>query len=229
MISETLKLGASNDGSFASTKFSRKSIQSQDIDVLTNIYNEEINIAIWKRKLSEQIKLSINDFISVNSKFEKSMTVSPQNVYSSLSSFIGKEDYRTINDNISELVEMFCCLFDLKRAGLRLTVLDKAMCPKFHVDRVPCRLISTFQGEATEWLPHEIVNRDKLGHGSEGKPDHLSGLFSNESEIKQLNSGDVALLKGEIWPGNQNAGLVHRSPTLQDGERRLLLTLDFIS
>ncbi|MDP6198266.1 MAG: DUF1826 domain-containing protein, partial [Porticoccaceae bacterium] len=31
----------------------------------------------------------------------------------------------------------------------------------------------------------------------------------------------------ELWSGNESAGLVHRSPALKIGERRLLLTLDF--
>ena len=122
---------------------------------------------------------------------------------------------------------MFCCLFDLKRAGLRLTALDKAMCPRFHVDRVPGRLVTTYQGVATEWLPHEQVDRSKLGEGNNGLTDIHSGLFENEQDIQQLNHGDVAILKGELWEGNENAGLVHRSPALTTDERRLLLTLDF--
>ena len=32
-----------------------------------------------------------------------------------------------------------------------------------------------------------------------------------------------------IWPKNEGAGLIHRSPQLPHGLRRLLLTMDFIS
>jgi len=39
----------------------------------------------------------------------------------------------------------------------------------------------------------------------------------------------VALMKGEKWPGNKGAGLVHRSPAVAAREPRLLLTLDFSS
>lgn len=132
-----------------------------------------------------------------------------------------------LSQDIGELVDIFCCLFDLERVGLRLTALDKAMCPKFHVDKVPGRLVTTYRGTATEWLPHSSVNRSKLGHGSEGKADAESGLFKSQDDIQCLNFGDVALLKGERWEGNEGAGLVHRSPALEKGERRLLLTLDF--
>ena len=49
------------------------------------------------------------------------------------------------------------------------------------------------------------------------------------SRIEQVNTGDVALLKGEKWQGNEGAGLIHRSPALADGERRLILTLDWLA
>ncbi|TQV88575.1 DUF1826 domain-containing protein [Aliikangiella coralliicola] len=225
MISEILKSRPGNDPFFAPNDVHRRSIQSKEIDVLTDIYQEEINIAVWQRELSDDIKLAVSDFLNANPEFQKAMTVTPQSAYSSLSSSLGKVSYSGLSENIAELVDIFCCLFDLKRAGLRLVVLNKAMCPKFHVDRVPCRLICTYQGEATEWLPHHLVDRKKLGRRADELVDNLSG--ENKRKLKKLNSGDVALLKGESWQGNENAGLVHRSPSLSGGESRLLLTLDF--
>lgn len=205
----------------------RRAALGNDPRVLTNLYLEETNIAIWQRQLSETLKKSVDTFIRSNPTFQLSMTVTPQSVLSSLSESLGDSSQMELSENIAELASMFCCLFELKRAGLRLTVLDRAMCPKFHVDKVPCRLITTFQGTATEWLPHHAVNREKLGIGSHGQPDDLSGLYQKTDDIQKLGCGDVGLLKGELWAGNENAGLVHRSPALAIGERRLLLTLDF--
>lgn len=47
--------------------------------------------------------------------------------------------------------------------------------------------------------------------------------------IQKIGSGEVALLKGEKWHGNEGFGLIHRSPHLDPGERRLILTLDWLS
>lgn len=195
--------------------------------VLTDIYLDKTNIVIWQRELSESLKSSVASFLQANPSFQASMTVSPESALTSLSDSLADPQQTELCENIAELVAMFCCLFELKRVGLRLTALDRAMCPKFHVDNVPCRLITTYQGAATEWLAHQFVDRNKLGVGSNGKPDHESGLYQNQHDIRQLNCGDVGLLKGELWEGNENAGLVHRSPALASGERRLLLTLDF--
>jgi len=54
-----------------------------------------------------------------------------------------------------------------------------------------------------------------------------SGLYTSADAIQTLAIGDVALLKGEHWEGNEGAGLVHRSPMVEAGQQRVLLTLDF--
>ncbi|MEL7537021.1 MAG: DUF1826 domain-containing protein [Pseudomonadota bacterium] len=194
--------------------------------VLADVYQEDINIAIWERDLNAQLQRSIDEFLASNPHFECAMTVAADSAHASVSEALGKTHLPELGDDIAELIDMFCYLFGLKRVGLRLATLDRAMCPKFHVDRVPCRLITTYQGPATEWLPHHVVNRSKLGPGSNGQPDHKSGLFQHPQDVQTLTCGDVALLKGELWVGNANAGLVHRSPKVPDGENRLLLSLD---
>ena len=203
--------------------------KSNEPAVLADVYQEHTNIAIWERELSATLKDSIEDVLTSNNGFETAMTVTPQCALSSISEALGTTTRSELSKNIAELVDMFCCLFELERTGLRLAALNRAMCPRFHVDRVPCRLITTYQGVATEWLPHQVVDRSKLGLGSNGQSDLDSGLFRHQRDIQQLNCGDVALLKGELWEGNENAGLVHRSPTVPTGESRLLLTLDVSS
>lgn len=208
----------------------RHAADNEDATILTDIYRDDTNIAIWRRELSNSLKVSVDDFLKTNNTFQTAMTVSPNNVVSNLSDLLGDAKCKTeLSENIYELVDMFCFLFELKEVGLRLTTLDRAMCPKFHFDRVPCRLVTTYSGVATEWLPHHNVDRTKLGVGSSGLSDAESGLYQNQQDIQQLTRGDVALLKGELWEGNEDAGLVHRSPAVLAGENRLLLTLDFIS
>ncbi len=194
--------------------------------ILADVYRNAINIAIWQRRLSGELLHAVERLVKSNPALMASMTVSPRSALASISDALGSTQQCVVSRNIVELVEMFCTLFGLKRAGLRLGVLDSAMCPKFHVDRVPCRLVTTYLGGGTEWLLHESVDRSKLGTGSRGKSDFESGLIESPNDIQQLGSGDVALLKGELWEGNEDAGLVHRSPTVEAGDLRLLLTLD---
>ena len=52
-------------------------------------------------------------------------------------------------------------------------------------------------------------------------------MISSKTDIKQLATGDVALLKGELRSGNKGQGLVHRSPYYNQEYKRLYLTIDF--
>ena len=214
--------------------YRRAAIES-DANVLPQIYNQDTNIVIWQRDLEQTLTNAVNTLITANALKPLELAVSPDDAFDQLIKALKPEDnnrdeIKALCEDITLLVEMFCCLFDLKHAGLRLKILDKPMCPRFHVDKIPCRLVTTYQGVATQWLNHSDVNRSKLGTGNLGKPDEESGLIKSLNNINQLTEGDVALLKGEYWDENEGAGLVHRSPPLAgtNSAPRLLLTLDFI-
>ena len=203
--------------------------EGNNLDTLGDIYQEDTNMVIWKRELDNAIQKAANVIIDTNPSLEISRVVSPDDTYAEIRNALGlSENASIISKDVVNLVGMFCTLFDLKQVGLRLAVLDRAMCPRFHVDRVPCRLLTTYLGVATEWLPHHNADRSRLGIGNQGKPDEESGIMNSDKDIKYLNQGDVALLKGEAWKGNEGSGLIHRSPTLDSNSRRLLLTIDFI-
>ena len=207
----------------------RVAIESDQATVLADIYSETANIAIWKREFSTSTRDAINATIARKPSLKASMTVTAKSAHNSLRDLFGHgEEESALVDDIAELVDMYTYLFDLPGAGLRLTTLDRAMCPRFHVDRVPCRLVTTYQGSGTQWLPQELVDRSKLGAGNQGLPDEESGIYRQQEDIHQLNTADVALLKGELWHGNEDAGIVHRSPPVAENESRLLLTLDFV-
>jgi len=211
----------------------RSAAKDSNANVLPHIYDQNTNIVIWQRDLEQVLTNAVNTLISTNAIKPLELAVSPDDAFDKLVTALkpddnNRDETHALCKDIALLVEMFCCLFDLKRAGLRLKILDKPMCPRFHVDKIPCRLVTTYQGIATQWLNHSDVDRSKLGTGNLGKPDEESGLFKSLNNINQLNQGDVALLKGEYWDENEGAGLVHRSPPVAANEQRLLLTLDFI-
>jgi len=206
-----------------------KFIVGQAPDILTEVYQQDTNMVVWQRDSDAALQQAIDAFLSEKDGYKRNMAITPELALDTIHKALGNtDDVLPLSQNIAELVEMFCCLFDLERAGLRLTILDSAMCPRFHVDRVPCRLVTTYKGVATQWLPHSLINRSALGVRAVKDTRDQSGLYQSQEDIQQLTEGDVALLKGELWPGNENAGLVHRSPAVEVDEKRLLLTLDFL-
>jgi len=205
------------------------SISATDPGVLSNIYDPEINLVRWRRTHSLAIRRYSAALEASPPLFQTLQAViETHNISHWLGSRLPEHPGRSalIND-IVELAEMFALLFDLERVGLRMALLHRAMCPRFHVDHVPCRLLTSYSGPATEWLPNHLLNRLKLGKSGHGLTDRQSGVYQSDHHIQHLETGDVALLKGESWQGNEGFGLVHRSPAPTNGNKRLLLSIDF--
>lgn len=207
---------------------SPKAVSSDDPLILTDIYQDDVNIAIWKRRLGSSMTHALTQLLEALPFFQRALTVSAETANLSITEALrDSPSARLVAADMAKVIDMFCCLFGLEQVGVRLALVDRAMCPRFHVDHVPCRLVTTYTGPATQWLPHDCVDRSRLGGKHGGLPDEQSGLMKNSEDIRQMACGDVAILKGELWAGNENAGLVHRSPGVREGQKRLVLTLDF--
>ena len=201
---------------------------SNDISKISNIFNREINISIWKRNLNSNILHASEILLIKNSDLQFSELINKNFSIDFLIDKIGADEKLiSFYEDIQYLTKLFCELFDIKDAWLRIDAIDKPMCPRFHADHLKCRLVTTYYGPGTQWLPNNLVNRNKLGHGNNGLADDISGLFSKKSDIENLDVGDIGLLKGEAWVNNEGLGLVHRSPHADSNYKRLYVTIDF--
>lgn len=193
--------------------------------VLAEILEDGVNLALWQR----QLPLHIAEFgallVALNEPLADSMVIelnsedATANLHGLAASCRDLEGYEGFIADVSWLVSAFACLLGAKRIGVRLRLLDKAMCPRFHVDHVPVRLITTYAGIGSQWLREGVMDRRKLSQ-ADAEP---------SERIEQIHCGEVALLKGTKWHGNEGYGLIHRSPALKADERRLILTLDWLA
>ena len=130
---------------------------------------------------------------------------------------------------IGWLIRVYTDLLGCPAAALRIEVLDRPMCPRFHVDRTGIRLVCTWRGPGTEWLDDSWTNRNCLGPGSHGLADEESGLLRPGAEIERIPTFAVGLLKGSLWQGNASRGAIHRSPRIDPGAApRVMMSLDAI-
>src|SRR5471032_3621606 len=201
-----------------------RQVHGDSPQVLSDVLEDGVNLAVWQRQLPSHIEDFGALLLSLGEPLAESMTLDIKddeepNLRGLASGFTDLQGYDGFVADVSWLVSAYACLLVAKCIGLRLRVLDKAMCPRFHVDHVPVRLITTYAGIGSQWLKEGAMDRRQLGK-PEAEP---------QSQIQQINSGDVALLKGEKWHGNEGFGLIHRSPQPAPGERRLILTLDWLS
>ncbi len=208
-----------------------KIVISNNFADLSRIYEDGVNLCLIERPLPAAIEQFVYRALQDIGSVEISQAVDPlhfdfNKLWPNAAQLPGYQDWLA---DVTMLASAFCELFERREVGLRLRTLDKAMCPRFHVDRVPARMICSYGGIGTEWLPEYAVNRRKLGLGGCGVPDDVSGLIADPTAIRQMPAYAVGLMKGENWEGNEGCGLVHRSPKPTAVQpRRLLLTLDML-
>lgn len=199
-----------------SSCFAPVSVQGGDPATLTRIYEPDCNLAVWQRPLPAGVADYVQRLLQAGSRVSVRELVPAEAVAGELAGQLpdlpGRE---ALAADVQQLAEMFACLFDLPRVGVRLASLQTAMCPRFHVDRLPCRLVSTYSGPGTHWLNQEQRNQLLAQGGREPE------------QWQQLAVGEVALMKGDGWEGEEGLGLWHRSPPVPTGYRRLFLSMDF--
>ncbi|WP_172331503.1 DUF1826 domain-containing protein [Mangrovicoccus sp. HB161399] len=97
-------------------------------------------------------------------------------------------------------------VFGCAALRVRLEVATRQTCPKWHVDAVPVRMVCTLRGPGTEWGPI----------GPDGVP----------RRTHRLETGEVGLFRGALWPGDELAAILHRSPQATPERPRLALAID---
>ncbi len=126
--------------------------------------------------------------------------------------------HAALRDQIAEASEILGELMDCARVGVRLETLSAPVCPRFHADYVPCRMLITLSGVGTEWIPNSDVDWDVFADLETAAPP-----VQANGQIRRLTTGHWSLLKGGAWHDGFG-GVVHRSP--HGVGERLLLALD---
>jgi hypothetical protein len=91
-------------------------------------------------------------------------------------------------------------------------------CRRYHIDNVPMRLLVTYAGQGTEWLPDEAADRIALAKGAPNED-----IIKDPSKRQFMNNWDIAIFRGGP------KGLLHRTPDAALGNPSILMRLDYAS
>ncbi|MCQ9423721.1 DUF1826 domain-containing protein [Pseudomonas sp. LJDD11] len=204
-----------------------RQVQGDNPDILGEVLQDGVNLAVWQRHLPLHIQDFASALLTLNEPLSESLALEVKggdlepDLQRLAAAYADVQGHAGFVADVSWLVSAYACLLGAERVGLRLRAMDTAMCPRFHVDHVPMRLITTYAGIGSQWLKERDMDRSRLGQ-AQAEP-------KDPALIQQIQCGAVALLKGERWIGNEGHGLIHRSPPLSRNERRLILTLDWLA
>lgn len=188
------------------------------IEMLSSIHQEEKNIAICQRDIL-RLQNEIARFESSGLQFKTSGTKA-EILKLLFSRESDDNQFPMLFQDIAFLLEMFEEVSGANSFRIVLFTVNTNMCRRFHTDINDIRLLCTYSGQGTFWLPEEAVDRATHHHGGDNDE-----IVKHPELIQQALEGDVLLLKGALYP--KAKAIIHRSPSVEEsGENRLLLRID---
>ena len=174
---------------------------------LAEIYEPGVQVCSWQRSIDPLITTYLSG-IAHYGKLQFIETLESGHS-ATLDALPEGEGRQLLVEDLALLAEVFCDLSGCPAVGLRGARIENAMCPKWHIDRVPVRLLCTYEGPGTEWLDDQSVPRSALSEQTDGA-------------FQQATTGEVVLLKGALWQDNEKQGAIHRSPSMETGQRTVV-------
>ncbi|MEM7104719.1 MAG: DUF1826 domain-containing protein [Bacteroidota bacterium] len=190
-----------------------------DSNVLEDIHIKSKNIAVLQRDIVA-LRADLNQAMKQPIEFKASGT--EEDILTLLSDYFDKviPECKALLNDISELLKLFNKTTQASSFRLLLATIDTNMCRKFHTDINDLRLLCTYVGPGTLWLPDEAIDNDALKAGKKNQE-----FIKDETKIQQAGTGDAVILKGALYP--EANPILHRSPPIvENGEVRLLLRID---
>lgn len=201
--------------------------QVADLVDLTCVFEPEVQVVCLRRKPNPFIASSLDDLARAGTLRSGFRTALSAGAPLGADALWGLPACGELQADVALLLELYADLLGCPTLGLRFEVTERAMCPRFHVDRVGIRLLCTYRGPATEWLDDTWADRSMLGGGGSRLPDEASGLMRDPERVGRAEPFDLVLLKGCAWPGNELRGAIHRSPVVPaEVTPRVLVSID---
>lgn len=185
---------------------------SRDADILNEIGSPGVAAAIWQRTPDTAFQSWI-DQLAMDDLPELRTVVPVHLAEAAVIAACEKAGLEqcaqrdVLASDAAALTLMLAKTLDIRQVRIRLDVANEVMCPKFHIDHVPARLLCTYRGKGTEYVPATAEQDPK--------------------RIRSLTTGSVGLFRGALWDSEETTGIKHRSPEIgPNDDCRLLLVID---
>ncbi len=115
-----------------------------------------------------------------------------------------------------------CILYSdiINKNSLNFSLKTSRGCKRYHIDNVPVRLLVTYYGKGTEWLPRDACNYSAYYNGESNEK-----IIKIKNRSKFIKPWSIAIFKGQKFKGGTEA-ILHRTPNEALNKKSLLMCLD---
>lgn len=181
------------------------------------IFNElrspDVNLVIWRRTVPRPISEQLVHWTKhCSARVERVVACGSYDVAWAIDG-LQAPARRWIGHDLLQLMKKFSSITGRSQLKVEFGAVRSDRCRKFHVDYVHYRMVVTYLGLGTEWVPDEDVQRSAMMH-SPRDHEHANRLIVPEaSAMRCAHAGDVVIMKGQNH--RHGLGAVHRSPPIE--------------
>ena len=192
---------------------------------LTNFLNDNSYLNIVERTKPHNSDMFfeelLTEHLTINRIINKKSILS--DIKGLLNEFIPKKIKKNNFYNIwvkdmAEISKIFCST--TKEDYFNFTLETSRTCRRFHIDNVPIRLLVTYCGRGTEWIPSHASDYSAYYNGEKNEK-----IIIDQTERKFISPWNIAVFKGQKFKDGEN-GILHRTPYEALNKISLLMRLD---
>lgn len=181
--------------------------------VLEHITRPNVKLAVWKRRVPDGLESALLDWARHRETgFDAPCRARAEDVASALQGLMEERWRAWLTEDLVQLLGLFQRLAGVTKCRLVFGVVRGDQCRKFHVDRLRLRMISTYAGPGTEWLPEAAVRRAALREPAACPELANRQIVRSARLVRHARAGDVLVMKGALATPE---GVVHRSPPIE--------------
>lgn len=199
-----------------------QTIKKYSID---NFYKDDLYLNI----LDREKPYKSNEFFRtlISEAFELNFNIKKANAFEDIKYHLNKELLKRVQDQvfyykwIKDMSEI-CILYSdiINKNNLNFSLKTSRGCKRYHIDNVPVRLLVTYFGIGTEWLPRDACNYPVYYNGESNEK-----IIKIKNRSKFIKPWNIAIFKGQKFKGSTEA-ILHRTPNEALNKKSLLMCLD---
>jgi hypothetical protein len=190
---------------------------SAEVEANERLARSEVNLVSWHRELPSGLDAQLVEWAKrFPAQFDQIVCM-PNYDLSAATLGLAEPARAWLTVDVAVLIARLAHLADARRLRVSFGAVRTDQCRKFHVDYVRYRLVTTYVGPGTEWVPDEAVRREVLDHPPDCPCDANKEIVRESSAIRHAVPGEVIVMKGALHPGHR--GAVHRSPPIEGTDR----------
>ena len=195
-------------------------VEKIDLNNIINTSKNKSYLTISERNAPKRsnnfFKKIINKPFNIDGKVFKKNSVN--DIKDILEDKISNEIKNSIHYNywINDMAQMSSIFCDIMGSNdISFSLGTSRGCSRYHIDNVPMRLLVTYYGQGTEWLPIDNADYEAYSLGKENK-----NILKDPKKRMYLKPWHVSIFKG----GSE--GILHRTPDSALKSPSLLMRLD---